>query len=89
MIIASDPAAHLPSNASEHLADIPTVVLDPKWNATTYLADVAIPTAMVGVEAEGTTYRMDGIPLNLKKVIDTGYIPDREVLERLIEKVES
>ncbi|KXA93364.1 formylmethanofuran dehydrogenase [candidate division MSBL1 archaeon SCGC-AAA259E17] len=87
VVIASDPASHLPSAASEHLADIPTVVLDPKFNATTYLADVVVPTAMAGIESEGTTYRMDGVPLRLKKVVDSDQMSDSEVLEKIIEKV--
>lgn len=87
LIIASDPAAHFPAQASKHLADIPTIVIDPKVTGTTYLADVVIPSAMVGVECEGTTYRMDGVPLKMKKVVDSEYLSDEKILKKIIERV--
>ncbi len=89
LILASDPAAHFPKGASDHLADIPTVVIDPNVSATTYLADVAIPSAVTGIECSGKTYRMDGVPLPMKKVVDSEYVPDREILKNLIERVKA
>ncbi len=87
LILASDPVAHLPAEASKHLSDIPTIVIDPKLTGTTYLSNVVLPVAMAGIETEGTTYRMDGIPLRLKKVIDSDYKPDEDILEEIIEGV--
>jgi formylmethanofuran dehydrogenase subunit B len=87
LIIASDPVANFPVKAWKHLADIPTIVMDPKINLTSKLANVCIPVAAAGIEAEGTAYRMDGIPLRLKKVLDTDRLSDAEVLSQLIGKV--
>jgi formylmethanofuran dehydrogenase subunit B len=87
LILASDPAAHFPAAAVRHLASIPTVVIDPKVSLTSKLARVVIPSAIAGIECEGTAYRMDGVPLRLKRIVDSPYLPDREILERIIERV--
>ena len=91
LIIASDPVAHLPRKAVEHLSKIPVVVIDAKWSLTTAFADVIIPGAYVGIECEGTAYRMDEVAIRLKKVVDppVGVLPDSEVLKRLVEKVKA
>jgi len=88
LIIASDPAAHFPRAAVKHLKKIPVIQIDPFPNMTTLLANVVIPSAVAGIEAEGTAYRMDAIPLRVKKVIDTNYWSDEQILEKLLEKVE-
>ena len=89
MIIASDPAATFPVAAAKQLAKIPVICLDHKVNMTTMLSRVAIPVATAGVEVGGTAYRMDGIPLRLKKVIEPleGISSDAEVLQMIIERV--
>ncbi len=87
LIIASDPVAHLPNEAVKHLANIPVITIDPKFSLTALISDVIIPCATAGIEAEGTAYRMDGIPLRLKKVINSEFPPDREILEKIIEKI--
>jgi formylmethanofuran dehydrogenase subunit B len=89
LIVASDPVAHLPYKAARHLAKIPTIVLDPKRNMTSMVSRVIIPTAAAGIEAEGTAYRMDGIPIRLRKILEPreGVLPDAEVLEMIIGRV--
>ena len=87
--VASDPGAHFPQKAVQHMAKIPLVCIDPHETPTTQLANIIIPPAIAGVEVEGTAYRMDGVPIQLKKVIDPpeGVLPDREILKMLIKKV--
>ncbi|MEM0027074.1 MAG: formylmethanofuran dehydrogenase subunit B [Ignisphaera sp.] len=89
LIIASDPAAHFPRKAIEHLSKISVVVIDAKWSLTTSFADVVIPAGLTGIECEGTAYRMDGMTIYMKKVLDPppGVLCDREVLEMLLEKI--
>jgi len=83
LIVGSDPAAHFPRKCLEHLADIPVVQLDPYPNATTAFCNVQIPVAVTGIDAEGTAYRMDGVPIRTRKVLSTDYPSDREVLSRM------
>ena len=89
LVVASDPVAHFPRKAVEHLVSNPLIVLDPAPTPTTAMADVVIPTAWVGIEVEGTAYRMDHVPLPLKKVVDPppGILSDEEVLRRLLAEV--
>ncbi len=89
LIVASDPAAHFPKAAVEHLKKIPVIQIDPFPNVTTLVADVVISSAICGIEAEGTVYRMDGVPLRVKKVVDTEYWSDEKILKTMLEKVKS
>jgi formylmethanofuran dehydrogenase subunit B len=87
LIIASDPIAHFPRRAADHLTRIPTIVLDPEMNLTAREARVVLPTAVYGVSAVGTAYRMDNVPLPLKKVVDSPQPTDEEVLSEIIARL--
>jgi len=87
IISAADPGAHFPQKAVRHLAKIPVIQIDPYANPTTEIADVVIPAAVVGIEAEGTAYRMDAIPIRMKKLIDTEFKTDEQITKDLIAKV--
>ncbi len=87
LIIASDPVAHFPRQAAQRLSQIPTIVLDPEVNLTAREARVVLPTAIYGVSAVGTAYRMDNVPLPLKKVVDSPQPTDEEVLSEIIARL--
>jgi formylmethanofuran dehydrogenase subunit B len=89
LIVASDPVSNFPRKAAEHLVENPLVVIDPHMNVTAQMADVLIPSAFVGIEASGTAYRMDHVPIPLKKVVDPprGILPDDEILRRILAEV--
>src|SRR5659263_537494 len=76
MIIAGDAGAHFPADSVRPLARIPVVQIDPYWNRTTEVATVVIPVAICGVEVEGTAYRMDGVSLRMRKMIEPTHPPD-------------
>ncbi|ADQ14389.1 formylmethanofuran dehydrogenase subunit B [Halanaerobium hydrogeniformans] len=88
-IIASDPAANLPHQAAAFLKEIPTIVLDPHWNLTTDLADVIIPSALKGITASGTVYRMDHVPLHLRSFLEDEWPDDAEAVSRIGELIEN
>ena len=87
LIVATDPGAHLPIAAVEALKSIPTIVIDPLENMSTPWANVVIPVAPGGIAATGTYYRMDNVPLRLKKLIDVPYPTDVEVIGAIKERV--
>ena len=87
MIIAGDAGAHFPANSVRELAKIPVIQVDPYWNPTTEIADVVIPTAISGVEVEGTAYRMDGVSLRMRKMIEPEHLTDEEILDKIIARV--
>jgi formylmethanofuran dehydrogenase subunit B len=88
LILASDPVAHFPRAAAEELARIPTIALDPMPSLTTEIAEVVFPTACYGVDAAGTAYRMDGVPIRLRPVLSSTRPTDEEILDLLIEAVQ-
>ena len=83
MILGADPGATMPQPAIDHLARVPTIVLDPKVTHTSRIAKVHITTAVTGISAPGTVYRMDEIPLPLRPALKSPYPTDEEVVRRI------
>ncbi|PVX26808.1 MAG: hypothetical protein CW716_05235, partial [Candidatus Bathyarchaeum sp.] len=67
----------------------PLIVIDPHRNVTAMMGNVVLPSAFTGIESEGTAYRIDDVPLPLKKVVDPpeGILRDEVILERILQKV--
>jgi len=86
-IIGADPGATMPQPAIDHLARIPTIVLDPHVTHTSRLARVHITTAPAGISAPGTAYRMDEIPMPLRPALKSPYPSDEEVVRRINEAI--
>jgi formylmethanofuran dehydrogenase subunit B len=59
------------------------VALSPFANRTTGQAEVILPTALAGIETAEVAYRMDGLPLVLKQLVDSSLPPDHKVLTDL------
>jgi len=89
LIVGADPGSHFPTSSARYLRHIPTTFIGPHWSPTMELAEIVIPAAMCGVEAEGTTYRMDGVPLRLQKVIEPpeGVFSDEYILETILTRL--
>ena len=66
------------------------MTVDPHISPTTELSDVHIPVAMVGVEVGGCAYRMDNVPIETRKVVDSpdGMLTDEEVLTKILHRVD-
>ncbi|MGQ9624105.1 MAG: molybdopterin-dependent oxidoreductase [Candidatus Bathycorpusculaceae bacterium] len=89
LVVASDPVSNFPKEAVKHLVENPLIALSPHMDVTAQMADVVIPSAFVGIEASGTAYRMDHVPIPLKKVVNPprGILPDEEILRRILAEV--
>ena len=89
LIVASDPASNFPAAAVRNMFKHPLIVIEPHHTPTSVNADVILPAAIAGIECEGTAYRMDSVPLRLRKVKDAPgeCLTDKEILERLIKVV--
>jgi formylmethanofuran dehydrogenase subunit B len=83
LVLGADPGATMPQPAIDHLARTPTIVLDPKVTHTSRLARVHITTAVTGISAPGTVYRMDEVPLPLRPPLKSPYPTDEEVIRRI------
>lgn len=89
LIVASDPVSNFPKEAVQNLVKNPMIVIDPHPTPTSMMADVVFPSTFVGIEAEGTAYRMDRVPLPLKKIVEPpeGIFSDEEILEKILLQV--
>ncbi len=89
LIVASDPVSNFPREAVQNLVKNPLIAIDPVVSPTTLMADVVFPSAFVGIEEEGTAYRMDRVPLPLKKVVKPprSCLSDEEILQRILRQV--
>lgn len=88
-VIGADPGATMPQPAIDHLARVPTIVLDPHVTHTSRLAKVHITTAPAGISAPGTAYRMDEIPMPLRPALESSYPTDEEVTRRIKEAIQA
>ncbi len=89
LIIAADPGAHFPVQSMKHYATIPTICIDPHYTPTAGISKLYIPSTMIGIEEDGTAYRMDNVPIRCRKVVDApeGLLSDAEILARILKKV--
>jgi formylmethanofuran dehydrogenase subunit B len=87
LVVAADPVSSLPARAVRRLSEIPMIALDTHESETTRIARIAFTTATAGIHAEGTVYRMDNIPIRLRKVLSSFYPSDEEVISRLLVRV--
>jgi formylmethanofuran dehydrogenase subunit B len=69
----------------------PLITINPDWNAISRLGDVVFPTQWCGIEQSGTAYRMDSVPITLRKVVNApkGILDDEQLLRRILEEVKA
>ncbi|MCW4025460.1 MAG: formylmethanofuran dehydrogenase subunit B [Candidatus Bathyarchaeota archaeon] len=89
LVIGSDPGAHFPKPSLKKMMEHPLIVINPDWNCTSRLGDVVFPTQWCGIEYEGTAYRMDHVPIMVKKVVDPpqGVPNDEEILQKILAEI--
>ncbi|MFX1237190.1 MAG: formylmethanofuran dehydrogenase subunit B [Promethearchaeota archaeon] len=89
LIVASDPASNFPAASVRNMFKHPLISIEPHETPTSAFADIILPPAIAGIECEGTAYRMDHVPLHLRKVKEAPgeCLTDEEILTRLIQKV--
>jgi formylmethanofuran dehydrogenase subunit B len=83
VVVGSERAGEFSPAAQRTLSHVPTIVLDyphvsPAWDAT-----VRFTTAVYGVHAAGTAYRMDEVALPLRPLTPANYPTDDEVLRAI------
>ncbi len=87
MVVGSDPAAVLPGTLAKKLAKVPMVAVNSFKNLTTDIAKVTVPTAVAGLEVGGSALRADGLRVEFDAFVESDYLPDVEVVERMMEAV--
>lgn len=84
LLIGSEAAEGLSEAAVARLKKIPTIVLDNPNADCNFDPTVRFITAVYGVHASGTAYRMDEVPIPLKAFLPTDYATDDEVLQAIL-----
>ncbi len=74
-------------SARSFLNDIPTIVLDSPIAELPLAPTVRLTTAIYGIHAAGTAYRMDEVPLPLKAFLPSEYPTDADVLAQIQRRV--
>jgi len=89
LVISSDPGAHFPKAAVQNMMKHPLITINPDMNAISRLGDVVFPTQWCGIEYAGTAYRMDHVPIMMRKVVEPpkGILNDEELLKRILDEV--
>ena len=89
LVISADPGAHFPKVVMQNMMKHPLITINPDMNAISRLGDVVFPAQWCGIEYEGTAYRMDSVPITLKKVVEPppGILTDEELLIRILAEV--
>jgi len=87
LIIASDPMSNFSQPARDHLASIPSVVLDPKLTDTARTAAVAFTVSTYGINTGGTVYRMDDVPIPLRPAFESPFKSDLEILRGIESRI--
>ncbi|MFX1596689.1 MAG: formylmethanofuran dehydrogenase subunit B, partial [Promethearchaeota archaeon] len=90
IIVGTDPISHFPLELSKKLASKPIIVIDNRTSGVTLLADVVLPSAITGIESKGLVYRLDHVPLELKKILNpaSNILSDEELLQKIIDTLE-
>jgi formylmethanofuran dehydrogenase subunit B len=83
LIVAADPWSTMPQAAIDHLDAIPHVVIDRAGAGPRATARVQFLTALPGISAPGTAYRMDWVPVSMRAAVRSTAPSDEEVLGRI------
>jgi formylmethanofuran dehydrogenase subunit B len=85
LIVGSEGMSDFSPAAREHLARIPSIVMDTKDTPITRGATVVFHTATYGINTAGTVYRMDDVPITLRPAFESN-LPSDEAILRGIER---
>ena len=86
LLVGSESVAGLSPEAVSHLRSIPTIALDYPGSSRDFTPTVRVTTAVYGIHRAGTAYRMDEVPVPLRKCIESEYPSDDEILNHLADR---
>lgn len=89
VLVGSEAVPKLSTAAQQRLREIPTIALDYPNVEPAIAATVQFTTAIYGIHAAGTAYRMDGVPIPLRQVLPANYPRDDEVLAAIAAKLQT
>jgi len=87
LVVGSQMVSQLEGPAREHLQRMPTIALDHPTDKSPIRPAVRFTTAVDGVHRAGTAYRMDDVPIRLRRLLTSHYPSQAEVLEQIARTV--
>ncbi len=87
VLLGTETVSFFSPRARQRLSAIPTIVLDYPATETDLTPSVKFRTAVYGLHAPGTIYRMDEVPIGLRPGLPTKYPTDESVLEELLKRL--
>jgi formylmethanofuran dehydrogenase subunit B len=87
VLVGSEPIRDLSPRAQESLKQLPMIALDYPTTQPPLAASVQFTTAIYGIHAPGTAYRMDEIPIPLRRLVLSNYPTDDEILTKILKQV--
>ncbi|MFN9720417.1 MAG: formylmethanofuran dehydrogenase subunit B [Planctomycetota bacterium] len=83
VLIGGERVHKFTERARQHLARVPVIHLDPPRECYGVLSAVRFYTAIDGIHRNGTVYRMDEVPVPLRKLANSFLPSDEEVLKAI------
>ena len=80
LIVAADPWRTMPQAAIDHLERIPHVVIDRVGTCARTTSRVHFTAASPGITTTGTAYRMDKVPLPMRRALPSAHATDEDIL---------
>jgi formylmethanofuran dehydrogenase subunit B len=84
LLVGSESVSMLSAAAQAALRRIPTIVLDYPHIEAPLAPTVRFTTAVYGIHAPGTAYRMDEIPIPLRRIMPAHYPTDADIITTLV-----
>jgi formylmethanofuran dehydrogenase subunit B len=88
LLVGSEPFNDLSPRAQQTLQNIPTIALDYPNVTSPFCAAVQFTTAIYGIHAPGTAYRMDEIPIPLRQLTASDLPTDEHVISAIADAIQ-
>lgn len=88
LLVGSEGIRGFSEAAVAHLRRIPTITLDYPTEDAPIAPTIRFTTAVFGVHAPGTVYRMDGVPIRLRSFLSSPYPTDVDVLQKIAQHID-
>lgn len=87
ILVGAERVNRFSETAQNNLRQLPVILLDPPNANWGIRSDVRFYTAIYGIHRRATAYRMDEIPVPLRKVMESPLPSDDEVLRAILKRV--
>lgn len=87
LLVGAETIPYFTELAKENLKKTPTILLDYPNNRSVISPTVSFATAVYGIHARATAYRMDNVPLTLRKLTESKLPTDEMVLRDLLQQL--